>query len=163
MNVSVWKRSGGSVWLSVYAIVCTHYAIDATTGKTTFVQYTLFTRRKGNVTKPLRLALGPASSPNTAAPKSDSDDGDDSLGNSGTMIVDEACAPSNMKHRIPAIRRKCGLITAKLKETICHSIAISILALNFQDDSIRGLGLAPFLYCCHRRSAAGKAAGGLTV
>ena len=47
---------------------------------------------------------------------SDSDD-DDAPGNSGTMIVDATCAPENIKYP---------------QDTICHSIAMSILLLNLR-------------------------------
>ena len=44
------------------------------------------------------MIIAGADKEKAGASKSDSDDGDDSPGNSGTMIVDATCAPSNIKH-----------------------------------------------------------------
>ena len=92
----------------------------------------VFTNRRGNVAKPLRPAPGRPRKDETRDRAQDDRD---------------ECHRVEVERRFSLAKRKCGmgLVTAKLRETAAHVIAMSVLVLNLRKIQYAFLRLLTYL------------------
>ena len=100
----------------------------------------VFTNRRGNVAKPLRPALGRPGKGETRDKAQDDRD---------------ECHRVEVERRFSLAKRKCGmgLVTAKLRETAAHVIAMSVLVLNLRKIQYAFCGCShiSWQFSCHSK------------